>query len=97
MSQKKYPEEFKIEAVRKIVQRGHPMAEVAARLGVSPFSLYRWVRQQQMPAGQRQELSAQVEEVRRLKVELKRVTEEHDILKKAPRTLPSSPGEVRVH
>ena len=32
MSQKRFPEEFKIEAVRQIVERGHPVAEVSARL-----------------------------------------------------------------
>ena len=35
MSQKRYPEEFKIEAVRQIVERGHAVAEVSERLGVS--------------------------------------------------------------
>lgn len=43
MSQKRYPEEFKIEAVRQIVERGHPVAEVSARLGVSQHSLYKCV------------------------------------------------------
>ncbi len=49
-----------------------------------------------MPPGQRQEQLSQTEELRRMKAELKRVTEERDILKR-PRTLPSSPGDVRVH
>ena len=83
MSNKRYPEEFKIEAVRQIVERGHPVAEVSARLGVSQHSLYQWIKQQQKPAGQRQEQLSQAEELRRLKAELKRVTEERDILKKA--------------
>ncbi len=29
MSSKRYPEEFKIEAVRQVVERGHSVAEVA--------------------------------------------------------------------
>ena len=33
MSQKRFPEEYKIEAVRQIVERGHPVAEVSTRLG----------------------------------------------------------------
>ncbi len=41
MSQKKYPEEFKIEAVRQVVAKGHPVAEVSAGLGVSQHSLYK--------------------------------------------------------
>jgi transposase len=32
MSSKRYPEEFKIEAVRQVVERGHSVAEVASRL-----------------------------------------------------------------
>jgi transposase len=83
MSNKRYPEEFKIEAVRQIVERGHPVAEVSSRLGVSQHSLYQWIKQQQTPPGQRQEQLSQTEELRRLKAELKRVTEERDILKKA--------------
>jgi transposase len=83
MSNKRYPEEFKIEAVRQIAERGHPVAEVSARLGVSQHSLYKWIKEQQTPAGQRQAQVTQSEEMRRLKAELKRVTEERDILKKA--------------
>ena len=49
-----------------------------------------------MPVAQRQAQGAQADELRKLKTELKRVTEERDILKKQ-RTLPSSPGEVRIH
>ncbi len=83
MNQKRLPEEFKIEAVRQIVERGHPVAEVSARLGVSTHSLYKWMKEQQLPPGQLQEQLSQTEELRRLKAELKRVTEERDIFKKA--------------
>lgn len=83
MSNKRYPEEFKIEAVRQIFERGYPVAEVSSRLGVSQHSLYKWLKQRQIPPGQRQEQLSQSEELRRLKAELKRVTEERDILKKA--------------
>ena len=78
-----YPEEFRIEAVKQITERGHKVAEVSARLGVSQHSLYKWIKQRQMSPGQRQEQLSQSEELRRLKAELKRVTEERDILKKA--------------
>jgi len=34
MSNKRYPDEFKIEAVRQVFERGHSVAEVASRLAV---------------------------------------------------------------
>ena len=82
MTQHRYPEEFKTEAVRQVTQRGHSVAEVAGRLGIGRFSFYKWIQAQEMPAGQRQEQVSQAEELRRLRAELKRVTEERDILKK---------------
>lgn len=39
-----YPEEFKIKAVQQITQRGHKVAEVSARIGVSQHSLYKWIK-----------------------------------------------------
>lgn len=38
MNGKRYPEEFKIEAVKQVVDRGHSVADVAKRLGMTcPF------------------------------------------------------------
>lgn len=45
MSSKRYTEEFKVEAVRQVTDRGHSVAEVADRLGVSIHSLYTWRKQ----------------------------------------------------
>ena len=42
MSKPRFPEEFKIEAVKQVTERGYPVAEVASRLGVSTHSLYKW-------------------------------------------------------
>ena len=51
------------------------------RLGVSQHSLYEWKKKfSSAPGGQ---VSDQSEEIRQLKRELARVTEERDILKKA--------------
>jgi transposase len=36
MSAKRYTDEFKIEAVRQVSERGFPLSEVAKRLGVTP-------------------------------------------------------------
>ena len=83
MKAQRYPEEFRIEAVKQILEHGHSVADVSRRIGVSSHSLYKWIKLQQMPAAQRREHVGQSEELRRLKAELKRVTEERDILKKA--------------
>jgi len=83
MSSKRYPEEFKIEAVKQVTERGHAVADVANRIGVSQHSLYEWLKRYSVPEAERSELQGQAAEIRRLKAELKRVSEERDILKKA--------------
>jgi transposase len=83
MTKQPYPEEFKIEAVKQITERGHKVSDVSARIGVSQHSLYKWIKAYQRPDADRQAQNSQTEELRRLKAELKRVTEERDILKKA--------------
>ena len=59
------------------------MAEVASRIGVSQHSLYAWLKRYSLPESEDSERQDQAEEIRRLKAELKRVSEERDILKKA--------------
>jgi transposase len=59
------------------------VADVAARLDVSQHSLYAWVKRYSIAPEQRLAQDVQSDELRRLKAELKRVTEERDILKKA--------------
>ncbi len=44
MSSKRYPEEFKIEAVKQVTEKGHSVAEVGARLGTTTHSLYAWIK-----------------------------------------------------
>lgn len=83
MSKQRYPEEFKAEAVKQITERGHKVADVSARLGVSQHSLYEWIKAHRTPPVERQAQLSQAAELGRLKAELKRVTEERDILKKA--------------
>jgi transposase len=49
MSRKRFTEEFKIEAVRQITVRGGVVRDVGDRLGVSPHSLYTWIKQYGIP------------------------------------------------
>ena len=83
MSKQYFTDEFKIEAVKQITELGYSTSEVASRLGVSAHSLYAWKKRFGKPAIQRTLEDAQEAELKRLRQELKRVTEECDILKKA--------------
>lgn len=79
----RYSEEFKRDAVGQVVDRGYSVLDVSKRLGVSTKSLYDWMKRYGDGEAAYQEASDQSREIRRLKADLARVTEERDILKKA--------------
>ena len=81
MGKAKFNDDFKRDAVHQITERGYPVAEVSRRLGVSPHSLYAWKKKFAKALGSGDD--DQAAEIRQLKKELARVTEERDILKKA--------------
>ncbi|MFD2854555.1 IS3 family transposase [Seohaeicola zhoushanensis] len=82
MSSSKFSDEFKRDAVAQITERGYPVREVSERLGVSPYSLYAWKKKfAKVSSGEAEKDT----EIRRLKRELARVSEERDILKRPPR------------
>jgi transposase len=83
MTSKRYTEEFKIEAVKQVTDRGYSVADVAERLGTTTNSLYAWMRQYGEPNPQQSNRADDQAEIAKLKAELRRVTEERDILKKA--------------
>ena len=79
MSKANFSDDFKRDAVHQITERGYPVKEVSERLGVSTHSLYAWRKKFSQPSdGDDKDV-----EIRRLRRELSRVTEERDILKKA--------------
>jgi transposase len=80
MGKANFSDEFKRDAVRQVTERGYPVSEVSQRLGVSAHSLYEWKKTYASDAAKGGD---QADEVRQLKWELARVTEEHDILKQA--------------
>ncbi|HDB9720597.1 TPA: IS3 family transposase, partial [Escherichia coli] len=80
---KRYPEEFKIEAVKQVVDRGYSVASVATRLDITTHSLYAWIKKYGPDSSANKEQSDAQAEIRRLQKELKRVTDERDIFKKS--------------
>lgn len=83
MSGKRYSDEFKAEAAKQVLEQGRPVRDVATRLGVSIHSLYAWVREQRKLPSISQADGSLAAENRRLQAEVRRLTEERDILKKA--------------
>jgi transposase len=87
MERKRYSAEFKREAVKLASQPGMVKRQVAEELGIHENLLRTWVRQ--FAAGKWEAMpgkalkSDQQQELERLRRELKRVTTERDILKKA--------------
>ena len=95
--QRRFSREFKQEAVRLIEESGKSVAEIAAELGVSDNSLYRWRQEfrrdgEQAFPGQGR-LKADDEYVRQLEQELKIVKQERDILKKAVSIFSKGPSQ----
>lgn len=83
MSGKRYSEEFKIEAVKQVTERGYKVTDVCRRLGITLASLHKWIKLCGDAGSQHQQVSEQQDELRKLRAELRRVSEERDILKKA--------------
>ena len=90
---RRFTTEFKAEAVRLVASSGRPLAQIARELGINEQVLRNW-RQQAGSVGvpygpygngvtSNRPAQGGEEEIRRLRRELLRVTEERDILKKA--------------
>ena len=82
-----YSEEFKLDAVRLIVDDGRGVSDVARNLGVSQSMLHRWKEAYVTDAsaafpGRGRQLGAEAE-LTQLKRELARARQERDILRKA--------------
>ncbi len=84
MERTEYAPEFKDEAVKQVTVRGHSVVDVAKRLGIPEGVLYTWIskfKKADEPVSN--DLKVLQAEMAKLKAELRRTTEERDILKKA--------------
>jgi len=86
-SRRQYPREFKVEAVRRVVEDGVPQTHVAKELGISANTLSAWKRQFDKDSdhafpGHGKQTPAD-EELTKLRRENARLKREVEILKKA--------------
>ena len=85
----RFAKEFKLEAVKLLEAGQKPAAQIALELGIRRNQLYKWQAQMRAKGeakafrGPGAKPLSEYPEVERLRRELKRVTEERDILKKA--------------
>ncbi len=83
--QKRYNNEFKLQAAKLVVESGYTYKEAAQRLGATDWSIRQWVAKFRKeghlpPKGAPQ---PEAEEFRQLKKEVKKLQMENEILKKA--------------
>ena len=79
-----YSLEFRKEAVRLLRSSDRTVPQLARELGCSPSSLRNWVGQLDVDEGRAAGLSSdEREELRRLRREVRTLTEEREILRKA--------------
>ena len=82
---KKYSKEFKLDAIALVKEQNYSQAEAARNLGINPNMLGRWIKEAESDDGHafrgNGKLTAEQEEIRRLKAQVKRLEMEREILK----------------
>ena len=90
---KRYTSEFKLDAVKLVLNEGYSVSKAAERLGVSGKTLGIWKEQYEegrLVAGfKRAQATPEEQELRRLREELRQTKLENEILKKASAFSPS--------
>jgi len=87
-ARKKYPKEFKLDAISLVLEQEYTKAEAARSLEINLNLITRWIQEHQTDdSGQafrgNGKLTPELEEIRSLKAQVKRLQMEKDILKKA--------------
>lgn len=85
MAPKKFSEEFKVEAVRAVIESSRTIADVAKEYGIGAETLRNWVNKHRREhAGEEAELSEpERQELARLRKEIRELKMEQEFLKKA--------------
>ena len=86
-TRKKYPKEFKLDAISLVLDQGYSRREAARSLDINANMLGRWIKEQQADDGRAFRgngiLTPEQEEIRKLKTQVRKLQMEKDILKKA--------------
>ena len=81
---KAYSSEFKESSVKLAIESSESIAQTARNLGINVNTLYNWIDKYSKPKEHNMRTDIHLyDELKRLKKDLARVTEERDILKKA--------------
>lgn len=87
MGVSKYSAEFKDEAIKQVTEKGRPVSEVAKRLGITPWTLYTWMKAAGAPTPAVKQAKPAPPDLSKenaaLRAQVRRLEEERDILKKA--------------
>ena len=88
-TRKKYPKEFKLDAISLVLEQEYTKAEASRSLEINPNLITRWIQEHQADdTGQafrgNGKLTPEQAEIRHLKEENKRLKMEKEVLKKAP-------------
>ena len=83
--QRPYPPEFRREAIRLVEATGRRYQDVAVELGISGESLRKWIKQEQLDRGQRDDglTTSERDALRRLRRAVRDLEAEREILKRA--------------
>lgn len=88
VTRKQYTREFKLDAISLVLNQGHTTTEVSRSLEINANMLRRWIREYQADDGDQSfrgngKLTPEQEEIRQLKVQIKQLKLEREILKEA--------------
>ena len=81
-----YSAEFRATSVKLAIDSDLPIAQTAKNLGINPNTLHTWINKYSQPKEQNKAVRTDehlYDELKRLKKEIARLTEERDLLKKA--------------
>ena len=77
-----YDEEFKKNTVKLLLESGKSVRSISKEIGVNEQTLHKWKKDYIGKTTNKEEIAAS-EEIRKLRIELRRAETERDILKKA--------------